>query len=74
MLCVVVDVFPAVGASLREKRGSEKQIQTHGHSVNTNILDHIDCLSPFVAALQSARLCGCQTIVIERGIKAHAKS
>ncbi len=34
VLGVVVDVFPAVSTSLREK--SRKQVHTHARSVNTN--------------------------------------
>lgn len=59
VLWVVVDVFPAVGTSLQaEKAETEKQIQTHVHSVNTNTSDcrqaflhHADSLIPFLAGL-----------------------
>lgn len=71
VLGVVVDVFPSVGTGLRKKSRNGKEDQTHVHSVNTNrqtLLDHADSLIPFLAELESVRLCGCQMIIVnERG-------
>lgn len=63
-----------MGTSLQEKSSNGKQAQAHVHSVNTNtserkqtLLDHTDGLILCLVGLESARLCGCQMVVNERG-------
>lgn len=58
----------------REESSNGKQVGTHVHSVNTNAsgwkqasFHHTDSLISFLSGLESARLCGCQIMVNERG-------
>lgn len=69
VLCVVVDVFPAVGTSLREKKSKDGKTTSDTRSLcKHKHFKRQDSLIPVLAALESECLCGRQMIVTdERG-------